>query len=298
MLSGILNINKPKGLTSHDVVSRLRKILNMKKIGHTGTLDPAATGVLPICLGKTTRLIQYFPSDKQYIAEITLGITTDSYDSDGNITSKQKVILDKENITKALEQFKGEIIQTVPVFSATHYKGKKLYEYAHKGIEVTDLPTKTVTIYDLELIEIINESEENPIIVLKIDCSTGTYIRSIAYELGKALGYGAYLSKLTRTIASKLKIEDSITLEDLEKVKEDGTVDRLFSSPANIIDMPSLKVGFGQIERISKGQFFKAKKPLHDQDKAILLIDKENNPIAVCMYSANNDIIKPITVLI
>lgn len=270
----------------------------MKKIGHTGTLDPAATGVLPICLGKTTRLIQYFPSDKQYIAEITLGIKTDSYDSDGNITSKNKVSFNKEEILEKLKLFKGEITQTVPIFSATHYNGKRLYEYAHKGEEVKDLPSKTVNIYDLELIEIKGDSEDNPIIVLRIDCSTGTYIRCIAHDLGEALNYGAYLSKLTRTIASKLKIEDSITLEELEIEQKKDNVKDLFTSPTDIIDMTKLKVGFGQIERIARGQFFKSKNKLHDEDNIILLIDKDNKPIAVCKYTSKENIIKPITVLI
>jgi len=156
---GIINVNKPKGFTSHDVVAKLRKILRIKQIGHTGTLDPMATGVLPVCVGKATKIIQYLESSKAYRAFIKLGIKTDTYDMEGQILEKNPVILDIEGIKKYLESFRGEIIQTPPIYSAIHYKGKRLYEYARKNIEVTDIPTRKVTINSIELVEVLLSSK-------------------------------------------------------------------------------------------------------------------------------------------
>lgn len=297
MLTGILNINKSKNLTSHDVVDQVRKILNIKKIGHTGTLDPAATGVLVLCIGKTTRLIQYLPTDKEYIAEITLGISTDTYDSEGEIISKQKVNLDKDQLLNALKNFEGEITQQVPLASATHYKGKKLYEYSHKGIKIDDLPSKKVTINRIELLRISGETEDNPVITLEVDCSSGTYLRSIANDLGNILGYGAYLSNLIRTMSSGLKISDSLTIEELEKATENNTLNSLIVSPVDIIQLPKVQIGFGQISRINNGQYFRVQKELFDSDQRVLLINKNNEIAAIGEYSKMEQLIKPITVL-
>jgi tRNA pseudouridine55 synthase len=297
LLTGIININKPPNVTSHDVVNQLRKILNIKKIGHTGTLDPLATGVLPLCIGKATRLIQYLPTDKQYIAEITLGITTSSYDSDGEITSKQKATTDRNQILETLNSFNGEIIQEVPLTSATHYKGKKLYQYAHKGIEITDLPTKKVQIYNIELINIQKEDEDNPIITIKVDCGSGTYIRSIANDLGKKLLCGAYLSKLIRTIASGLKIEDSITIEELKTYAASNQLKSVVISPTKVIELPKVKLTLDQIKIISKGQFLSIENLIFNDNKPLLLLDSVNEVAAIGKFDQTTSTIKPITVL-
>lgn len=285
-------------MTSHDVVAKMRKILNIKKIGHGGTLDPSATGVLPICVNKATRLTQYLPTDKQYIADITLGITTNSYDSDGEITSKQDYTTESSIIIEAIKEFTGEITQEVPLTSATHYKGQKLYKYAQKGIEIQDLPTKTVTVYNIELLNQINPDENNPTIKLKIDCGKGTYIRSIANDLGKKLGCGAYLSALQRTLSSGLTIDNSNTLEEIAEIVNENKADSILISPHKLIDWPHLKIGFGQIERISKGQFFKLTKDPFDDDQEVFLINKENEIIAIGKYDKNEQIIKPKIVFI
>ncbi len=298
MLAGILNINKPKNITSHDVVNQLRRILKIKKIGHAGTLDPAATGVLPLCIGKVTRLIQYLPTDKQYIAEITLGITTDSYDSDGEITSKQDVNLNEKQLLEALETFKGTITQEVPLASATHYKGKKLYKYAHKGIEIKDLPTKTVTIYDIQLIEITKKETTTPVIKLKIDCSTGTYIRSIANDLGKKLETGAFLSSLIRTQSCNLLIEDSISIEDLKITNENNDLHSVLISPTKLINWPQLQLNLEQREKISQGQYFKLLEAQLDDNQKVFLLNDENSIVGVGNYSIKDEIIKPEIVFI
>ncbi|MGD9579801.1 MAG: tRNA pseudouridine(55) synthase TruB [Vampirovibrionia bacterium] len=293
MLIGIININKPLKMTSHDVVSKMRKILGIKKIGHGGTLDPLASGVLPICINKATRLTQYLPTDKQYIAEITLGITTSSYDSDGEITSKQDYKAISSIIIEELEKFKGKITQEVPLTSATHYQGQKLYKYAQKGIEITDLPTKEVTIYDITILDKIDEEKNNPTIKLKIDCSSGTYIRSIANDLGKNLKCGAYLSSLQRTLSSGLKIDNSYTLEEVEQIATEGNVESILVSPQSLISWPEHLIGFGQIERISKGQFFKLTKDSYINEQKVFLVNKESKLIAIGEYDQTEQIIKP-----
>lgn len=298
MLTGILNINKPLNLTSHDVVKEVRKILKIKKIGHTGTLDPAATGVLPLCINKATKLIQYLPSDKQYVAEITLGITTKTHDRDGEIISKQAVKFDKELVLNTLNEFVGEIQQQVPATSAVHYKGEKLYKYAHNGIEITDLPFKTVKIYNIEYLKSSHENKENPVITIKVDCESGTYIRSIANDLGTKLGCGAFLSGLTRTRAANLNIENSITLEELANAVEQNTIENLLTSPVDIIKLPSLQIGFGQIKRLSHGQYIRLLKDTFNDKEKIILSDKNKNIVAVGEYNKKELSIYPINVLL
>lgn len=298
MLSGILNINKPKNQTSHDVINATRRILKIKKIGHTGTLDPLATGVLPICIHKSTKLIQYLPTDKQYLAEITLGIATSSYDSQGEILSSQKVSFDKQEILTILESFKGDIKQEVPMYSATHYKGKKLYEYAHKGIKIEDLPAKIVKIYDIQLIDTLLDNEDYPVITIKVDCGQGTYIRSLAHELGKILGCGAHLSSLIRTKACNLNIESSISLEALENKFNNNEIESIITNPSSIINLSKFTVGYGQIERISKGQYFRIIEDLFVDKEKIMLINKQNEIIAIGEYDKHNQLIKPVSVLL
>jgi tRNA pseudouridine55 synthase len=298
LLNGIISINKPAGPTSHDIVNKLRKILGIKKIGHTGTLDPAATGVLPLCTGKATKLIQYFPTDKQYIAEVTLGIETDSYDAEGKIIFQQATKVDKVTLSDCLKEFEGEITQQVPRFSATHYKGKKLYEYAHKGIEVEELPSKQVKIYKIELIELIKQSEEHPIAKIIIDCGPGTYIRSIAHDLGKRLGCGAHLNRLTRTMSSNITLAESLTIEQVSQTKEDEQLEKIFIPVEKILNLPIVQVGYGQIERITRGQYFRIQEELFHQDTLLLLQDKEKTNVAICKFCKDEQIIKPVTVLI
>lgn len=260
---GILNINKPKGLTSHDVVARLRKILNMKQIGHTGTLDPIAQGVLPICVGKATRLIEYLPTGKGYRAFAKLGIKTNTYDLEGEILSNQPVKITSDEIKKTLKTFEGEIEQIPPKFSAIKLKGKKLYEYARKGEEV-EVPKRQVTINKIEMVEI--QEGENPIVVFDVDCSGGTYIRSIIHDLGEKLGCGAVMTDLIRTKSSGFCIENAITIEDVDTSKIINPIDK--------IDLPKLSINEIQLEEIKLGRAFEA------QASKGMIILEFNNQIA------------------
>ena len=246
-LFGILNINKPKGITSFDVIARLRKILNIKQIGHSGTLDPIAQGVLPICVGDATRIIEFLPTDKSYRASAQLGFTTNTYDLEGEILERREVNVAKEQIEAALSEFFGEIEQTPPIFSAIKIKGKKLYEYARKN-ETVEIPKRNVTISKIKLLEI--KEGENPIIVFDVDCSGGTYIRSIIHDLGEKLGCGATMVDLTRTKSSGLYLENAQNLDEItaENAK--------FIDPLKELSLNEIKISAEQLEKIKLGQYF------------------------------------------
>ena len=189
-LFGFLNVYKPKGMTSHDVVGCLRRVTKIKQIGHTGTLDPFATGVLPICIGKSTRLIEYLEDDKEYLATVQFGKNTDTYDLDGEVVATFEKKVSEDDVRIALKSFEGEISQLPPIYSAIKVNGKKLYDYARAGQEV-EIKPRTVFISKIELVEFNQENQEAKVLVA---CSKGTYIRSFAYDLGQNLGCGAYLS--------------------------------------------------------------------------------------------------------
>lgn len=218
-ISGIFNIDKAPGMTSHDVVARVRRSSGQRKTGHAGTLDPMATGVLPIVLGKATRLVEYLAdADKAYRAVVMLGATSATYDREGNITPTPDALMpSREEVEQALDQFRGDIEQLPPMHSAIKVGGKKLYELARAGIEVERQPRR-VTITRLDL-EVFNP----PTLQLFIECSKGTYIRSLAHDLGSVLGTGAYLQDLTRTRHGPFSIEGAITLEGLQAAFEEDT---------------------------------------------------------------------------
>lgn len=241
-LFGFLNIYKPVGMTSHDVVSVLRRVTKIKQIGHTGTLDPFAEGVLPICIGKATRLIEYLQDDKEYLATVQFGAATNTFDLDGEkvFTSDKKV--SRDDIKEGLKSFEGEIFQLPPIFSAIKVKGKKLYEYARKGEEVEIQPRKVV----IENIELKNFDEELQQAQILLKCSKGTYIRSIANDLGKNLGCGGYLIKLIRTQAGKFRIENSVQLDGID-------IESNLINPLDILNLPKIAVDKDDLARIKNG---------------------------------------------
>ncbi|NES85774.1 MAG: tRNA pseudouridine(55) synthase TruB [Moorea sp. SIO2B7] len=212
--NGFLNLNKPSGFTSHDCVAKVRRILNMKKVGHGGTLDPTATGVLPIAVGKATRLLQFLPQDKAYRARIRFGVRTITDDLGGDvIESHSAATLTLEEIKPLLSQFKGKIEQIPPAYSAIQRGGKRLYELARKG-EKVKVPVRTVEVSQIEILAWY--PGEFPELELAIACGTGTYIRAIARDLGANLKVGGTLAALTRTLSCSFHLENSITFEKLE----------------------------------------------------------------------------------
>ncbi|MDD4036266.1 MAG: tRNA pseudouridine(55) synthase TruB [Bacilli bacterium] len=216
-MDGILLINKPKGVTSRDVVNKISRILNTKKVGHIGTLDPLATGVLVLCINRATKLVELLiDEDKEYIAEVILGIETDTLDIDGKVIRQVNVKeIDNDKIKEALNNFKGTIKQEVPLYSSVKLKGKRLYKYARENKKVTP-PTRKVNIKELELIEGITEGDKE--VKFKIRCfvSKGTYIRSLVRDIGNYLGYPATMSNLIRTQIGDFKIEDTYSIDDVE----------------------------------------------------------------------------------
>lgn len=208
---GFLNVDKPAGMTSHDVINKIRRGLRVKKVGHAGTLDPMATGVLVVCLGMATRLSEYvMPSTKGYRARVYLGNTTDTYDADGDtLTERDATHITRDAVAESLVQFTGQIDQLPPMYSAIKKDGKKLYELAREGKTIERDP-RSITIYDLTLID-----WQPPEFTLDVVCSAGTYIRSLAYDIGETLGVGAHLSGLIRTASGAFHVDSAVSLDAL-----------------------------------------------------------------------------------
>lgn len=211
-LDGILNLNKPRGMTSHDAIALVRKISGQKRVGHAGTLDPLASGVLLLCLGQATRVAEYLmASDKVYDARIRLGITTDTYDAEGRITDQAEVRVTRAEVEQELSHFVGPLQQTPPMYSAIKHKGTALYRLARQGQTVVRMPRR-VEIYALELVK-----WAPPELQVRVHCSKGTYIRSLAHDLGQRLGCGAHLADLVRVASGVFRIEQSLTLDEVQR---------------------------------------------------------------------------------
>ena len=264
MTDGILIIYKPAGITSHDVVARCRRILKTKRIGHTGTLDPFATGVMVILVGKATRLAQFLDKDaKEYEALLRFGFETDTGDRTGSPKSEvpsSKFQVSTEEIEAALQDFRGEIEQTPPMYSAKKVEGKKLYELARKGIEIERKPVR-IKIYELEITNYESDKKLNDAGILtqdfglKVLCSAGTYIRVLAEDIGKKLEVGAHLAELRRTKAGKFGIEKSVTLEKLEEIAaaENALAEVLISTNEAVSHLTEIKLSIEEVAKIKNG---------------------------------------------
>ena len=223
-MNGVLNVYKEQGFTSHDVVAKLRGILKTKKIGHTGTLDPDAVGVLPVCIGKATKLCDLITDwGKTYEAVMLLGTTTDTLDISGKIVAQSEVNVSEVDVLKACNEFIGEYEQIPPMYSALKHNGQKLYELARKGIEIERKP-RTVHINTLRVND-INLSDKQTTVTITVDCSKGTYIRSLCDDIGKKLGCGACMMKLTRTRVGKFMLDDTLTLNQISALVLKGEIE-------------------------------------------------------------------------
>jgi tRNA pseudouridine55 synthase len=249
-ISGVLVVDKPVGLTSHDVVQIVRKGTNIRRAGHTGTLDPRASGVLVILIGPAVRLSEYVSaSDKRYQAVIRLGATTDTYDADGRIISTSPLEnLNEAAFEDALQAFVGEIEQVPPPYSAVKVKGRKAYEMAREGEEV-DLAPRRIMVYSLELLE-----WAPPEVVVDIYCSSGTYVRSLAHDLGEKLGCGAHLIGLRRTKSGRFTLRDAVPLRRLREAFEDGNwYQYLIPAAEALSDWPAVELQHEQVDAIRHG---------------------------------------------
>ena len=241
-MNGIINLKKEAGMTSHDAVFKLRKILGTKKIGHGGTLDPDVVGVLPIAVGKATRMVEFMQDEgKVYEGEITLGYSTTTEDASGEVVEETPVLspLDEKLVDEAITSFTGTITQVPPMYSAVKVNGRKLYEYARAGQEV-ERPERQVTIYSFERTSPISYDDKLARFTFRVKCSKGTYVRTLSVDLGEKLDYAAHMSHLTRTSAAGLQLEDALTLEEIAKKVEAGQLDFLYP----------LEIGTGNLVKV------------------------------------------------
>jgi tRNA pseudouridine55 synthase len=290
----IISLNKPKDITSQEAVTKVKKILRVRKAGHTGTLDPMATGLLLICLNKATRLASYFSDlDKEYRAVMKLGEATDTQDAYGKIISKvENVNVSIGAIEEAVRSFKGSILQQPPMFSALKHEGEPLYKLARKGIEI-ERKSREVNVYDIELLDITI-----PYISFRVACSKGTYIRTLCDDIGKKLGVGAHLCELERTKIGTFKIEESLSFEDLkgmniEKPDKKGvyTIDEALSW------MPELQIDEEMMRAVSHGNPIKIKEVMNLSDvlktsSGIRIKSSDGHLLAIGSYSAEKNIVK------
>jgi len=248
-IDGVFLLNKPLGFSSNQALKKIQWLFNAKKAGHTGTLDPMASGLLPICIGEATKFShRLLEANKTYIATIQLGVTTTTGDQEGEVVSQKDVVLKPNQLQETLQKFTGDITQIPPMFSALKFEGKPLYEYARQGIEI-ERKSRQVTIYDIAL----NKIEESTVI-LEVNCSKGTYIRTLAEDIGHALGCGAYLKGLERTQTGNFQLSDALTIEAIEAMSMASREKTLLPVDALLEGLSSIELTLTETEAIKKGQ--------------------------------------------
>lgn len=273
-MNGVINVYKPKNITSFDVVRKIRRISKIKKVGHTGTLDPMATGVLPICLGDSTKIVDFIMNEhKEYKAKLKLGLTTDTYDREGKVLKEDSSIILEEEVINCINSFKGESIQIPPMYSAIKVKGERLYNLARKGIEV-EREGRKINIYNIELIAI-----NLPYVEFIVTCSKGTYIRSLCYDIGNKLRVGATMWELERIRTGNFSIEDSINLQD---INEDNIKEFIISAEEALSKYEKIEIDEYFIRLLKNGVKVKDKRLL-DKIKSndILRVYEENKFIGL-----------------
>ncbi|WP_080846405.1 tRNA pseudouridine(55) synthase TruB [Cytobacillus gottheilii] len=284
-MEGIIPLWKPKGMTSHDCVFKLRKILKMKRIGHTGTLDPDVTGVLPICLGRATKVAEYITdAGKAYEGEVTLGYSTTTEDRSGEIVEQKPVTetFTRAQVLAVLEELTGTITQTPPMYSAVKVNGKRLYEYARQGIEV-DRPTRNVQIYSIELLDEREFFSGHEISFrFRVSCGKGTYIRTLAVTMGEKLGYPAHMSDLSRIQSASFTLDDCLTLAEVEEKTADGTIEEaIFPLETGLSDLPKYEINDTLAMKVKNGAVLQTPEQFLTYSGPILMTDEDSRAIAV-----------------
>ncbi|MDQ4121936.1 MAG: tRNA pseudouridine(55) synthase TruB [Acidobacteriota bacterium] len=303
-MNGILVIDKPEGFTSHDVVGKVRRALKMRSVGHTGTLDPFATGVLVVLVGKATRLAQFLDkAEKEYLATIQFGFSTDTGDLTGVRIDGRKLLdeeianrLTKGSLEKVLAKFRGETWQTPPMYSAKKVSGKKLYELARKGVEIERKPVK-INISKLEIENNEQQTTNNEQIQIRVVCSAGTYIRVLAEDIGKELGTGAHLAELRRTRAGSFELSQAVTIEELENLATENQVEQILISPNDAVrHLPLVLLDENTVARTLNGMKTNVSSDFNDGE-FVRLCDERENLIAVGVFSQQEQIVQPRIVL-
>lgn len=294
-MDGFLNVNKAPGMTSFDVIKRLKKILPKNKFGHLGTLDPMAQGVLPVAVGFATRLIEYVSeTDKVYQAAMTLGGTSDTEDAWGNIVYEPHIQFNEDALCGLLEKYTGNILQIPPMYSAVHHNGDRLYKLARQGI-IVDREAREIRIQYIKLLAINRDSEGRPVISLEVSCSKGTYIRTLCHDIGRDLGTGAYLSALNRIRAGVFTIEESYSLEQIEQHKENlAEIIKAVDYPLNHLE--EITIDIAQLGRILNGNRISINESM--QPGLIRIYDPQYWLVSIgeCIIEENVTVLKPLKV--
>ena len=279
-VSGVLVIDKPVGMTSHDVVQVVRRGTGIRRAGHTGTLDPRASGVLVVLVGPAVRLSEYVSaSDKRYQAIIRLGESTDTFDGDGEITKRSPVNITEEQIIEALTQFEGTVEQVPPAYSAKKINGERAYDLARKGEEV-ELPAKEIDVYHLELLE-----WDPPEAIVDVYCSSGTYVRALANDLGEVLGCGGHLVGLRRTKSGEFALRDAIQLRKLEDAFESGEWYKYLIPAADALgDWPSRELTFDEVDLVRHGHRIPVEDAPENADHWVRAVSQQGELVALLEY--------------
>lgn len=302
-MEGVLLLHKPAGMTSHDCVAKMRRLAKTKKVGHTGTLDPDVTGVLPICLGRATKIVEYLTaSSKTYEAEVTIGFSTTTEDASGEVIEKKavRVPITKQEVEDVLISMRGTIEQVPPMYSAVKVKGKKLYEYARAGIEV-ERPIRQIIISELVLLDKVNNVDNKTKFRFRVTCSKGTYVRTLAVMIGKKLGYPAHMSHLIRTKSGKFDLSNCLHFDEIEAAIENGTFeDSLLSVGEALKDLPKLIIHDTLAEKVKNGALLEL--PLEFQDfevgSPIVLYKEDGRCIAIyAKHPTKHQFMKPTKML-
>jgi tRNA pseudouridine55 synthase len=257
-LEGVLPVLKPEKFTSHDVVAKARRILGIKRIGHTGTLDPAVTGVLPLCIGRATRMVEYIQElPKEYEADLLIGLSTDTEDLTGAVIEEiEHVHLTEEDVKRVLLSFIGEIEQTPPMYSAVKIDGKRLYELAREGKKI-ERKSRKVIIHEIEILD-MELKVKHPVVRFRVKCSKGTYIRTLCVDIGKALGFPAVMKQLIRTSTGNITIDQCLSFEQIERYQAEGTLENyMIPMDVAISHIPAITLSALQAEQALQGKQMK-----------------------------------------
>ena len=283
MIHGIINIYKEKGYTSHDVVAKLRGIAGQKKIGHTGTLDPDAEGVLPVCLGKATKVCELLTDkDKTYRAVLFLGQTTDTQDASGTVLETSDISnLNESQVTEAVQSFVGEYAQIPPMYSALKVGGKKLYELAREG-KTVERKARNVKIHSIKILRV-----DLPRVEMKVSCSKGTYIRTLCHDIGEKLGVGGCMESLLRVRVGRFVLADSLRLSEIQKAKEDGNLEKILQPIDSVFEQyRAVRIRSDQEKRLQNGNSFRKPDRLqnYDDQEMVRVYDSNGHFAAVYRY--------------
>ncbi|WP_121661442.1 tRNA pseudouridine(55) synthase TruB [Metabacillus litoralis] len=303
-MEGVLLLNKPAGMTSHDCVARMRRLAKTRKVGHTGTLDPDVTGVLPICLGRATKIVEYLTAaTKTYEAEVTIGFSTTTEDASGEIVKRQSVQspISEEKVKHVLNSMVGTIEQVPPMYSAVKVNGKKLYEYARAGIEI-ERPARTITINELVLLGDVHNEDNLTKFQFRVTCSKGTYVRTLAVMIGEKLDYPAHMSHLIRTKSGNFKIEDCLTFEEIENaIENDELQSKLLPIGEALYDLPKLIIHDTLAEKVKNGAVLELPSQFKDIEVGVPIVVYDHDDRCLAIYGKHPNklnLMKPTKVLL